>query len=213
MKDAQKPDHISLSTLIGRLNEGRFVIPDFQREFEWEPWDIATSCGRSSSTTTSAACCFGRARRRTSTLSRASRSTATTPTAAPSTSSLTANSGSRRCTTRSSAPDVPAPNRSEPIPLLHPGRPVHGRGLRRRFPVRLDPERLEPSGETRTPVRDPHVPSRRLSAGVAGRCRTGCRDTRPTGAPKGPLTRSRATRKPPRLQPASAAMPRPSVST
>ena len=40
MKDAQKPDHISLSTLIGRLNEGRFVIPDFQREFEWEPWDI-----------------------------------------------------------------------------------------------------------------------------------------------------------------------------
>ncbi|HYB29496.1 MAG TPA: DUF262 domain-containing protein [Solirubrobacteraceae bacterium] len=40
MKDAQKPDHVSLSTLIGRLKEGRFVIPDFQREFEWEPWDI-----------------------------------------------------------------------------------------------------------------------------------------------------------------------------
>jgi len=40
MKDAQKPDHISLSTLIGRLKEGRFVIPDFQREFEWQPWDI-----------------------------------------------------------------------------------------------------------------------------------------------------------------------------
>src|SRR5438552_1813408 len=40
MKDAQKPDHISLSTLIGRLREGRFVIPDFQREFEWRPWDI-----------------------------------------------------------------------------------------------------------------------------------------------------------------------------
>ena len=40
MKDAQKPDHISLSTLIGRLKDGRFVIPDFQREFEWEPWDI-----------------------------------------------------------------------------------------------------------------------------------------------------------------------------
>ena len=31
MKDAQKPDHISLNTLIGRLREGRFVIPDFQR--------------------------------------------------------------------------------------------------------------------------------------------------------------------------------------
>jgi len=40
VKDAQKPDHISLSTLIGRLKEGRFVIPDFQREFEWTPQDI-----------------------------------------------------------------------------------------------------------------------------------------------------------------------------
>lgn len=40
MKDAQKPDHVSLTTLIGRLKEGRFVIPDFQREFEWKPWDI-----------------------------------------------------------------------------------------------------------------------------------------------------------------------------
>src|SRR5688572_14437984 len=40
MKDAQKPDHISLNTLLGRLKEGRFVIPDFQREFEWYPWDI-----------------------------------------------------------------------------------------------------------------------------------------------------------------------------
>jgi hypothetical protein len=40
MKDAQKPDHVSLNTLIGRPREGRFVIPDFQREFEWKPWDI-----------------------------------------------------------------------------------------------------------------------------------------------------------------------------
>ena len=40
MKDAQKPDHISLNTLISRLKEGRFVIPDFQRDFEWRPWDI-----------------------------------------------------------------------------------------------------------------------------------------------------------------------------
>ena len=40
MRDAQKPDHVSLNTLIGRLKEGRFVIHDFQREFEWEPWDI-----------------------------------------------------------------------------------------------------------------------------------------------------------------------------
>lgn len=40
MKDAQKPDHVSLDTLITRLKEGRFVIPDFQRDFEWRPWDI-----------------------------------------------------------------------------------------------------------------------------------------------------------------------------
>ena len=40
MKDAQKPDHISLNTLINYFREGRFVIPDFQREFEWKPWDI-----------------------------------------------------------------------------------------------------------------------------------------------------------------------------
>lgn len=41
MKDAQKPDHISLMVLVNRLREGRFVIPDFQREFEWKPWDIS----------------------------------------------------------------------------------------------------------------------------------------------------------------------------
>lgn len=41
MKDAQKPDHLSLSTLVNRLREGRYVIPDFQRDFEWEPWDIS----------------------------------------------------------------------------------------------------------------------------------------------------------------------------
>jgi hypothetical protein len=34
MKEAQKPDHISLGTLIGNLKQGRFVIPDFQRGFE-----------------------------------------------------------------------------------------------------------------------------------------------------------------------------------
>ncbi len=40
MKDAQKPDHVSLTTLVSRLREGRFVIPDFQRDFEWQPSDI-----------------------------------------------------------------------------------------------------------------------------------------------------------------------------
>ncbi len=41
MRDAQKPDHVSLNTLVNRLREGRFVIPDFQREFEWKPWDVS----------------------------------------------------------------------------------------------------------------------------------------------------------------------------
>ncbi len=25
---------------MGWLREGRYVVPDFQREFEWQPWDI-----------------------------------------------------------------------------------------------------------------------------------------------------------------------------
>ncbi|MGA1824791.1 MAG: DUF262 domain-containing protein [bacterium] len=40
MIDVQKPDHKSLNSIIGMLREGRFVIPDFQRDFEWKPWDI-----------------------------------------------------------------------------------------------------------------------------------------------------------------------------
>ncbi len=40
MRDVQKPDHISLNSLVEKLKEGRFVIPDFQRDFEWKPWDI-----------------------------------------------------------------------------------------------------------------------------------------------------------------------------
>lgn len=40
MKEAQKSDHINLLTLIEHLGEGRFEIPDFQREFEWGPSDI-----------------------------------------------------------------------------------------------------------------------------------------------------------------------------
>ncbi len=40
MKDSQKPDHVSLANMVTRLREGRYVIPDFQRDFEWQPWDI-----------------------------------------------------------------------------------------------------------------------------------------------------------------------------
>lgn len=37
MKDAQKPDHISLSKLISNIRDGQYEIPDFQREFVWKP--------------------------------------------------------------------------------------------------------------------------------------------------------------------------------
>lgn len=40
MIDAQTPDHISLNVLISHLRQGKYVIPDFQREFEWKPGDI-----------------------------------------------------------------------------------------------------------------------------------------------------------------------------
>ncbi len=40
MRDAQQPGHVSLNTLLTRLKDGRYVIPDFQREFEWEARDI-----------------------------------------------------------------------------------------------------------------------------------------------------------------------------
>jgi hypothetical protein len=33
MKDAQKPDHVRLNTLTGRLREGRFVIETLSAKF------------------------------------------------------------------------------------------------------------------------------------------------------------------------------------
>lgn len=40
MRDAHQPGQVSLVNLVGKLREGYYVIPDFQREFEWEPTDI-----------------------------------------------------------------------------------------------------------------------------------------------------------------------------
>lgn len=40
MKNVEKADRIHLGSLVDELKKGRFVIPDFQREFEWEPWDV-----------------------------------------------------------------------------------------------------------------------------------------------------------------------------
>ena len=41
MKNIETPDKMHLSRLVEELRYGKFVIPDFQREFEWYPWDVA----------------------------------------------------------------------------------------------------------------------------------------------------------------------------
>jgi len=45
MRNAPKPGQISLNNLITRLRDGRYVIPDFQRDFEWKPWAIRDLMG------------------------------------------------------------------------------------------------------------------------------------------------------------------------
>jgi len=40
MKNVQKPEKMHLGKLIEELRKGKFLIPDFQRAFEWEPWDV-----------------------------------------------------------------------------------------------------------------------------------------------------------------------------
>ncbi len=40
MRNAQRPGYISLDRLLSNLKEGQYVIPNFQREFEWHPKDI-----------------------------------------------------------------------------------------------------------------------------------------------------------------------------
>jgi hypothetical protein len=40
MKNVETPDKISLANLITEIKKGNYVIPDFQREFEWDPWDV-----------------------------------------------------------------------------------------------------------------------------------------------------------------------------
>lgn len=40
MRDIHQPGQMSLSSLISSLKQGRFQIPDFQREFEWGPKNI-----------------------------------------------------------------------------------------------------------------------------------------------------------------------------
>ncbi|WP_260581524.1 DUF262 domain-containing protein [Sphingopyxis sp. PET50] len=40
LREAQKPDHVSLNSLLNRLKDGRYMVPDFQRDFEWKARDI-----------------------------------------------------------------------------------------------------------------------------------------------------------------------------
>jgi len=40
MKNVEKADRIHLGSLIEELKKGHYVIPDFQRDFEWQPWDV-----------------------------------------------------------------------------------------------------------------------------------------------------------------------------
>ena len=40
MKNVEKADRVHLGSLIDSLKKGHYVIPDFQRDFEWQPWDV-----------------------------------------------------------------------------------------------------------------------------------------------------------------------------
>lgn len=40
MKNIETPSKMHLGELINEIGKGKYVIPDFQREFEWMPWDV-----------------------------------------------------------------------------------------------------------------------------------------------------------------------------
>jgi len=40
MMNLEFPSKKSLGTILQNIKDGQYVIPDFQREFEWKPWDI-----------------------------------------------------------------------------------------------------------------------------------------------------------------------------
>ena len=40
MQDAPTPDHLSLRSIVDKLEAGAYVVPDFQRQFAWSPSDI-----------------------------------------------------------------------------------------------------------------------------------------------------------------------------
>ena len=40
MKHIEKAESKHLDKILSDIREGKYVIPDFQREFEWNPWDV-----------------------------------------------------------------------------------------------------------------------------------------------------------------------------
>ena len=40
MKHIEKAESKHLDKIISDIRDGKYVIPDFQREFEWNPWDV-----------------------------------------------------------------------------------------------------------------------------------------------------------------------------
>ncbi len=40
MKNIETPDKKHLASIISELRDGKYGIPDFQRDFEWSPWDV-----------------------------------------------------------------------------------------------------------------------------------------------------------------------------
>lgn len=40
MKNVEKAERVHLGKLIEEIKYGRYVIPDFQRDFDWKPWDV-----------------------------------------------------------------------------------------------------------------------------------------------------------------------------
>ena len=198
MKDAQRPDHVSLITLVNRLREGRFVIPDFQREFEWKPWDISELMRsifldyyigslllwKGKKENFDALACepiYGFQGQRGARAHRARWAAA-------------AHGHVLRIHGTGCAGSEPR----QPLPLLHSRRSLHGGGLRRGVRVRLDTTRREdPRQPTSRSTRSTCFRSPSSAKGL-GAVRTGCRATRSTGSDKAAARQVRATMQAPR---------------
>ena len=129
MKDAQKPGHVSLTTLVGRLREGRYVIPDFQREFEWKPWDIRELVRSIFLDYYIGSLLLWKGKPENFTALACEPIHGYQGDGEPTHIIL---DGQQRLTAMHYvflAPDESLPKPVEPILLLHSGRPVHGRGL------------------------------------------------------------------------------------